>query len=131
MAERCGCYDQGDDIVFGPRHQCTAKPALTTSADLPRFIPSWRFVVPETSEGEPGIRVISCTPPPVGGVAADNLQQELDRLERDDPAVATASAGLDAVYEHLKGRLPSPLVAEIYDLERPYERVLGPDELED
>lgn len=59
MAERCGCYDQGDDIVFGPRHQCTAKPALTTPADLPRFIPSWRFVVPETSEG----------------VAADNLQQ--------------------------------------------------------
>jgi hypothetical protein len=25
--------------------------------------------------------VISCTPPPVEGVAADNLQQELDRLE--------------------------------------------------
>jgi hypothetical protein len=25
---RCGCYDQADDIVFGPRHQCTSKPAL-------------------------------------------------------------------------------------------------------
>jgi hypothetical protein len=79
MTLRCGCYDQTDDLVFGERHQCTAKPALTTPTDLPRLVPSWRFVVPETSEG----------------VAADNLQQELDRLER------------------------------------PYERVLGPDELED
>jgi hypothetical protein len=65
MALRFGCYDQAGDIVFGPRHQCTAKPALTTPADLPRLIPSWRFVVPETSEG----------------VAADNLQQQLDELE--------------------------------------------------
>lgn len=95
MTLRCGCYDQADDLVFGERHQCTAKTALTTPADLPRLVPSWRFVVPETSEGEPGIRVISCTPPPVEGVAADNLQRELDRLER------------------------------------PYERVLGPEELED
>jgi len=66
MSLRCGCPNDGDDIVFGPNHRCA-----------------------------PGIRVISCTPPPVEGVAADNLQHELDRLER------------------------------------PYERVLGPDELED
>lgn len=79
MALRCGCYDQADDIVFGPNHQCTSKPALTTPAEMPRFIPSWRFVVPETSEG----------------VAADNLQQQLDELER------------------------------------PYERALGEDELHD
>lgn len=75
MTLRCGCYDQGDDIVFGPRHQCTAKPALTTPAELPRLIPSWRFVVPETSEG----------------VAADNLQQQLDELER--PYERTLSDG--------------------------------------
>lgn len=93
MAERCGCYREGDAIVFGEVYECTVTPK--PPADLPRFIPSWRFVVPETSEGEPGIRVISCTPPPVEGVAADNLQRELDRLER------------------------------------PYERVLGPEELED
>lgn len=33
--------------------------------DLPRLLPSWVFVVPGTSEG----------------VAADNLQSELDRLK--------------------------------------------------
>lgn len=49
------------------------------------------------------------------GVHTANLQAELDRLERDDPEVYAASAGLDAVYEHLKGRLPSGLVAEIYN----------------
>lgn len=43
--------------------------------DLPRLLPSWVFVVPETSEG----------------VAADNLQQELDRLER--PYERTLSDG--------------------------------------
>jgi len=52
MTLRCGCYDQADDLVFGPLHQCTSKPALTEPAALPRFVPSWRFVVPETSEGE-------------------------------------------------------------------------------
>ena len=51
MALRCGCYDQADDIVFGPRHQCTAKPALTTPKELPPLVASWRFVVPETSGG--------------------------------------------------------------------------------
>lgn len=29
MAERCGCYDQADDIVFGPLHECTTYPALS------------------------------------------------------------------------------------------------------
>lgn len=79
MALRCGCENSGDDGAFGPNHRCSVDPK--PQADLPRFVPSWRFVVPETSEGAPGIRVISCTPPPVEGVAADDLQQELDRLE--------------------------------------------------
>lgn len=35
------------------------------------------------------------------GVHAANLQDELDRLERDDPAVRAASAGLDALYDRL------------------------------
>lgn len=65
MALRCGCYDQADDIVFGPNHQCTSKPALTAPVETPKLIPSSWFVVPETSEG----------------VAADNLQQQLDELE--------------------------------------------------
>jgi hypothetical protein len=30
MILRCGCYDQADDIVFGPRHQCTTRSALST-----------------------------------------------------------------------------------------------------
>jgi hypothetical protein len=46
-----------------------------------------------------------------------DLQRELDQLEVEDPAVRAASEGLDAVYEHLKGRLPSSVVAMIYDLE--------------
>lgn len=77
MALRCGCENEADDIVFGALHRCEVNPK--PPADLPRLVPSSWFVVPETSEG----------------VAADNLQQELDRLER------------------------------------PYERVLGEDELHD
>lgn len=34
MTLRCGCYDQADDIVFGPRHQCTSKPAMAASSRL-------------------------------------------------------------------------------------------------
>jgi hypothetical protein len=56
-----------------------------------------------------------------------DLQCELDRLEHEDPDVQGASASLDAVYDHLKGRLPSSLVRDIYDLERPYEVVLSDD----
>lgn len=49
-----------------------------------------------------------------------DLQAELDRLEREDPAVKAASEDLDAVYEHLRGRLPSSVVAMIYDLGMEY-----------
>ena len=38
MSLRCGCYDEADDIVFGPMHRCTVDPK--PPADLPRFIPS-------------------------------------------------------------------------------------------
>lgn len=75
MTLRCGCYDQADDIVSGPNHQCTSKPALTTPVETPKLVPSSWFVVPETSEG----------------VAADNLQQQLDELER--PYERTLSDG--------------------------------------
>jgi hypothetical protein len=100
MSLRCGCYREGDATVFGEIHECGKEPdapkPTKAQTSFGRLVPSWRFVVPETSEGaQPGIRVISCTPPPVEGVAADNLQQELGRLER------------------------------------PYERVLGEDELHD
>ncbi len=44
MSLRCGCYDEADDIVFGPLHRCTVDPK--PPADLPRFVPSWMFVVP-------------------------------------------------------------------------------------
>jgi hypothetical protein len=69
MAKRCGCYREGDATVFGEIHECGKEPdapkptkAQTAFGSL---IPSWRFVVPETSEG----------------VAAADLQQELDLLE--------------------------------------------------
>lgn len=55
---------------------------------------------------------------------AANLAAELDRLEREDPAVQAAAASLDAVGEDLKGRLPSSVVADIYDppvLRDPYD----------
>lgn len=55
--------------------------------------------------------------------AGDSLERELDRLERSDPKVRAASRGLDEVYEHLKGRLPSSEVAAIYDLDLPELRV--------
>jgi hypothetical protein len=56
------------------------------------------------------------------------LQDELDRLEREDPAVAKAAQGLAEAADHILGRLPSSMVAAIYDLERPYEQVLDEDE---
>jgi hypothetical protein len=71
MAIRCGCYREGDATVFGDPHECGKEPdapkPTKAQTSFGPFIPSWRFVVPETSEG----------------VAADNLQQELDRLEAD------------------------------------------------
>jgi hypothetical protein len=54
MSLRCGCYDQADDIVFGPRHQCTTRPALTTpesvhadalQSELDRLEPLYRHVL--------------------------------------------------------------------------------------
>jgi len=84
MAIRCGCSDEGDDIVFGEIHQCRG--------------------------------------------SASTLRGELERLEREDPEVAEASAALDQVADHILGRLPSSMVAAIYDLERPYEQVLDADE---
>lgn len=69
MSLRCGCYREGDATVFGEIHECGKGPAepkpTKAQTSFGPFVPSWRFVVPETSEG----------------VAADNLQQELDRLE--------------------------------------------------
>jgi hypothetical protein len=26
---RCGCFNEGDDIVFGPVHECSKNPAMT------------------------------------------------------------------------------------------------------
>ena len=69
-----------------------------------------------------------CRTCPPESAHARTLAAELDRLEREDPAVQAAAASLDAVGEHLKGRLPSSVVADIYDLERPYERTLDADE---
>jgi len=59
--------------------------------------------------------------------SASTLRGELERLEREDPEVAAASAALDQVAGHILGRLPSSVVAAIYDLERPYEQVLSDD----
>lgn len=57
-----------------------------------------------------------------------SLQAELDRLERADPAVAKASAGLAAVYRNVGGSLPLAQIRDIYDLDRPYETSLDEDE---
>ena len=53
------------------------------------------------------------------------IQDELDRLEREEPTVAEAMAGMARAADRILGRLPSPMVAAIYDLERPYEQVLS------
>ena len=45
MSLRCGCAREGDVTVFGEAHECSVDPK--PPADLPRFIPSWAFVVPE------------------------------------------------------------------------------------
>lgn len=59
------------------------------------------------------------------GPHASSWTADLADLERGDPAVAAASESLDAVYDHLKGRLPADQVAHIYDLERPFEKTLS------
>lgn len=77
-----------------------------------------------------------CTCSPVSGLnpecplhgGAPTIQAELDRLEREDPAVAKASAGLDAVYRNVGGGLPPAQIRDIYDLDRPYETLLDEDE---
>jgi hypothetical protein len=50
MTLRCGCPNEGDEIVFGPKHQCgePVKPL-----DPPRLIPSWVFTVPTEDPAEP------------------------------------------------------------------------------
>ena len=45
MAKRCGCPNDGDETVFGPNHRCEVDPK--PPADLPRFVPSSWFVVPQ------------------------------------------------------------------------------------
>lgn len=62
MSLRCGCYDQGDDLVFGPTHDCTVYPALSSRKGRP---PATYALPPNLTEG----------------VAAADLQSELDRLE--------------------------------------------------
>lgn len=60
------------------------------------------------------------------------LQAELDRLEREDPAVAKASKGLDVVYGNVGAGLSRAELKAIYDPPEPrYLGTLGPDELED
>lgn len=51
--------------------------------------------------------------------AGPGLQAELDRLERDDPAVAKASRGLDAVYGNVGGGLSQAELKAIYDPPEP------------
>lgn len=55
MTLRCGCPNDGDPIVFGEVHECSKDPELryTRTGALPRLVPSWRFVVPES---EPVLR---------------------------------------------------------------------------
>lgn len=84
MTLRCGCEREGDATVFGEVHECTVDPR--PPANLPRFAPSSRYVVPATSAG-------------VASPALKPAQYD------GDPDGWTEL--------------------------RPYERVLGPDELED
>ena len=53
------------------------------------------------------------------------IQDDLDRLEREEPTVAEAMAGMARAAEHIRDRLSSPMVAAIYDLERPFEKALS------
>jgi hypothetical protein len=126
VVDRCTCAGGGE---WPHEPHCGLEP-LHLATDLPHLVPSWRFVVPETSEGAPGIRVISCTPPPVEGVAADNLQQELDRLEgTNDPVERFRTPGYDGV----EGT-EWPRLAGTYDpdlQEARIHQVLGEDELHD
>lgn len=68
MSLRCGCADEGDDIVFGSCRKCGPQPEPTFPfgssptggmlppphlVDPPRLIPSWVFTVPTEDPAEP------------------------------------------------------------------------------
>jgi len=57
MSLRCGCPDEADEIVFGPSHRCSTNPSQP--ADLPRFIPSWAFVVPAYNRATEAVREVA------------------------------------------------------------------------
>ena len=66
---------------------------------------------------------LSATDATAEGALMSDLQAELDRLEREDPAVAKASKGLDAVYGNLGAGLSQAELKAIYDPPEP--RYLG------
>lgn len=39
MSLRCGCPAEGDEIVFGPVHECTADPSLKVERPTPWWQP--------------------------------------------------------------------------------------------
>ena len=46
MKRQCHCGDAGDETVFGACRRCN--PTAATQTTLPRLVPSWRFVAPES-----------------------------------------------------------------------------------
>lgn len=61
-----------------------------------------------------------------------DLQAELDRLEREDPAVAKASKALDAIYGNVGGGLSRSELKAIYDPPEPrYLGILDEEERHD
>ena len=61
-----------------------------------------------------------------------SLQDDLDELERADPAVRKASKALDAVYRNVGGGLSREEIKAIYDPPvQSWETTLAPDEWED
>ena len=50
MSIRCGCPDQADDIVFGPKHRCNL-PAEVDRLEPPHDPPAQRWETTLSDEG--------------------------------------------------------------------------------
>lgn len=55
MTERCGCYREGDAIVFGDVHECSKDPSLSVRRLKPWWEPRpYRYEVVLSDDAEPG-----------------------------------------------------------------------------
>jgi hypothetical protein len=55
MAERCGCPNEADEIVFGAVHECSVDPSLAVQRPVPWWKPRpYEHVLDDSEPGDLG-----------------------------------------------------------------------------